>query len=76
MSTMQQSLMTALVEKHGLDKDAVCADYAEAELDGAVRRPSEHGALSPIAFAHLLWHDGEVTGWLKSKFPFDCCSSA
>ena len=67
MSTLQQSLMIALVGKHGLDKDVVCAVYAEAELDGMVARPSEHGALSPIAFAHLLWHEGEVGGWLQTK---------
>ena len=60
----QRELMRKLVERIGLDEDAVCAAYADAEADGEVIRKSNAYDRTPEEYARALWRDAEKKGWI------------
>lgn len=60
----QRDYMRGLVAKLGRNKDAVCAAYATAELDGSVVRSRIDHSISSAAYAEALWRDGDRKGWL------------
>ena len=60
----QRELMRKLVATIGKDEDAVCAAYADAEVDGDVARKSNAHSRTPEEYARALWRDAEKKGWL------------
>lgn len=65
----QRDFMRQLVMEVGHDKDAVCAAYSCAEIDGRVGRVRNDNDLTPAAYAAALWHDGMTKGWLTAQGP-------
>ncbi len=61
----QRNVMRDLYRKHGGDRDAVCAAYAEAEKAGLAPRKRK-GTTSAEAYAKLLWSNGINKGWLPT----------
>jgi hypothetical protein len=60
----QRDHMRELVRKHGLNKEAVCAAFAEALRSGRVRWKNNTTNYSAEKYADAVWRDGEIKGWL------------
>lgn len=60
----QRDHMRELVRKHGLNKEPVCATFAEALLSGQVNWKNNASNYSPEKYADAVWRDGEIKGWL------------
>jgi hypothetical protein len=61
-ASKQRAYMRGLVRKHGLDKEPVCAAFAEALLSGQVSWKNKTS--KPEKYADAVWRDGEIKGWL------------
>ncbi len=60
----QRDYMRGLVRKHGLNKEPVCAAFAEALISGQVSWKNNTSKYSPEKYADAVWRDGEIRGWL------------
>jgi hypothetical protein len=60
----QRDYMRGLVRTHGLNKEPVCAAFAEALLSGQVSWKNNTSEYSPKKYADAVWRDGEIRGWL------------
>lgn len=60
----QRDMMRRLVVKCGRSEEAVCREYASAEIRGEVSRKKNGSGLTPEEYARALWRDGERKGWL------------
>lgn len=60
----QRDYMRELVRKHGLNKEPVCAAFAEALRSGRVRWRNNSTNSSAEKYADAVWRDGEIKGWL------------
>ncbi|MEO5758563.1 MAG: hypothetical protein ABIQ51_17065 [Mesorhizobium sp.] len=64
----QRDYMRKLVAELGLNRDALIAGYAKAELAGLVKRTSRISEMTPEEYALRLWHDGTgPKGWLNAN---------
>lgn len=62
--SQQRDYMRELVRRHGLSKERVCADFAEALRSGKVRWKNNTTNFSAEKYADAVWRDGEIKGWL------------
>jgi hypothetical protein len=60
----QREFMCELFQKHGGDKDKICAEFAQAIRQGLVSRRSNINRVTEEHYAQALWYDGIKKGWL------------
>ncbi len=61
----QRDFMRDLVKKHGLNKEVVCANFAEALQSGEVSWKNNTTNSTPEKYADAVWHDGRMKGWFQ-----------
>ena len=59
----QRDVMRQLVRGLGLNREAVVAAYAAAELNGEVSRMRDANGTDAETYARALWADGVKKGW-------------
>lgn len=62
----EHEMMRRLAKQHRYDQVKTCRAFANAERAGLMiseRKPEEH---TPEEYAAHVWHDGEVSGWLRA----------
>jgi hypothetical protein len=63
----QREYMRKLFQKHGGDKDKVCAELAQAIRRGLVSHRSNLNRITEEYYAQALWYDGIKKGWLTDS---------
>ena len=63
----QREYMQMLFKRHGDNEDILVREYAEAEMNGIVRRKRNQNDLDSIKYARALYKDGMKKGWIRNS---------